>query len=378
MQAMHSGRFIRLGSVVWGSALLSGVLLAGIVAADVAPRQIHTSEAMIAASSESPGPLSLTGRIHFNINTNAYEASRAFYRLLGFVNAIGPFPQTNTLEMAHSMGMSEPYRMFAEIIYLGEELIDAARLHEPTGRMIDLIQWYEPENLSSAYSQLNALGFAKVVLGTDDLSADLKRLAMSGFEPIGPVATTDGGYRFAVLRDPSGTFVELRQNRTRAHALVNGSYVTHIDHLNINVSNLEQSLAFYRQLGFQADELRKRTSSEQEALARGFNTPFAVEEVMLSHWVDGSRVQLVQWLKPTDLTPPHPLPINHAGIQRMNYASDDIESDVARLQARGVPFVSPIVRCCDGDRSTMGIAVFEDPDGTFLQVLGTVEPLRSD
>ena len=62
----------------------------------------------------------------------------------------------------------------------------------------------------------------------------------------------------------------------------------------------------------------------------------------------------------------------------MNYASSDIEEDVAKLAAAGVPFVSPIVRCCDGDRSTMAIAVFEDPDGIFLQLLGTVQPLISD
>ena len=95
--------------------------------------------------------LNLTGRIHLNVNTNDYKASRAFYRALGFAQAIGPFPETNTLEMAHSMGMAEPYRMYAEIIYLGEDVIDPTRLHEPTGRMIDLIQWYEPQNTAPAY-----------------------------------------------------------------------------------------------------------------------------------------------------------------------------------------------------------------------------------
>jgi predicted lactoylglutathione lyase len=57
--------------------------------------------------------LSVTGRIHLNINTNQYQASRAFYRELGFARAIEPFPETNTLEMAHSMGMEKPYRMHA-------------------------------------------------------------------------------------------------------------------------------------------------------------------------------------------------------------------------------------------------------------------------
>ena len=108
--------------------------------------------------------LNLTGRIHLNVNTNDYKASRAFYRALGFAQAIGPFPETNTLEMAHSMGMAEPYRMYAEIIYLGEDVIDPTRLHEPTGRMIDLIQWYEPQNTAPAYGAMNRLGWRPRVL----------------------------------------------------------------------------------------------------------------------------------------------------------------------------------------------------------------------
>ena len=322
--------------------------------------------------------LSLQGRIHLNINTNAYAASREFYRQLGFAKAIGPFPETNTLEMAHSMGMSEPYRMYAEIIYLGESDIDPTRLHEPTGRMIDLIQWFEPENLQPAYGALNALGFIKVVLGTDDLNADLARMAALGYEPIGPVATAPNGAQFAVLKDPAGTFVELRQNSASAHALTNGSYVTHIDHLNINVSELQRSVPFYERLGFESASISERVSDQQESLARGFSAPFRVREAMLTHRADGSRILLSQWITPADSSPPHPLPINHPGIQRVNYASADIENDVAKLENAGVRFVSPIVRCCDGDRSTMGIAVFEDPDGVFLQLLGTVEPLVSD
>ena len=322
--------------------------------------------------------LSLQGRIHFNINTNTYEASRAFYRQLGFARAIGPFPETNTLEMAQSMGMASPYRMYAEIIYLGESEIDPSRLHEPTGRMIDLIQWFDPPNLAPAYPALNALGFVKVVLGTDDLNADLTRMAASGYQTIGPVGVGDAGLRFAVLKDPSGTFVELRQNRTRAHALTNGSYVTHIDHLNINVTELERSLSLYQLMGFVGAPIVERTSTVEEARARGFTAPFEVREAMLTHAIDGSGLLLSQWISPSDDTPPHPLPINHAGIQRMNYASADIEADVALLQRAGVQFVSPIVRCCDGDRSTMGIAVFEDPDGIFFQLLGQVEPLTWD
>ena len=140
--------------------------------------------------------------------------------------------------------------MYAEIIYLGEAAIDPMRLHEPTGRMIDLIQWYEPVNTAPAYAKLNALGFVKVVLGTDDLPADLER-----------------------------------------------------------------SLPFYERLGFEATPAVSRASSMEEARARGFDSPFSLREAMLRHAADGSRLMLSQWTAPFDPTPPHPLPINHAGIQ---------------------------------------------------------------
>ena len=322
--------------------------------------------------------LHLTGRIHFNINTNDYERTRSFYHLLGFVNAIGPFPETNTLEMAHSMGMDAPYRMFAEIIYLGAPDIDPMQLHVPTGRMIDLIHWREPANTQPAYAGVNALGIAKVVLGSSDLERDLGRLAAAGHFPVSAAVDLEGRYAFALLQDPAGTLVELREMPGQDAIETNGSFVTHIDHLAINVSDLARSLTFYQMLGFRADEVITRTSELDEALALGLPEPFTVREAMLEHSGDGSRILLSEWLTPRDLAPPHTAPINHPGMQRINYASTNIDRDVATLRAMNVPFLSPTVRCCDGDRSTMGIAVFEDPDGTYLQMLGTVEPLETN
>lgn len=329
------------------------------------------------ASAPEEPELSLTGRIHFNINTNDYAKTRAFYQRLGFVNAIGPFPETNTLAMAHSMGMDAPYRMYAEIIYLGPNDINPTRLHQPTGRMIDLIHWREPENVSPAYSAVNRLGIAKVVLASTNLARDLARMAEAGYEPIGMPAETANGEPFAVLRDPAGTFVEIRERLASSDSTaepLGETRIAAIDHLMINVSDLKRSLGFYKSLGFEADATVNRTSSVAEANAYGLASPFRVREALLRHRGDGSRLHLTQWLTPSDLTPPHGLPINNPGIHRINYASADIDADVALLKKRGVPLVSPVVRCCDGEQSTMGIAVFKDPDGIFLQMLGAVAP----
>jgi len=90
------------------------------------------------------------------------------------------------------------------------------------------------------------------------------------------------------------------------------------------------------------------------------------------HPADGSAIELVQWLQPSDPEGPYTLPINHIGVHRMNWATTDIEADVATLKARGVKFLTEIAPCCTGDTSTFGIVVFADPDGVYNQLMGNL------
>jgi len=318
--------------------------------------------------------LGLTGRVHFNVNTNAYAWTREFYRRLGFTHAIGPFPETNTIIMANSVGMRHPYRMYAELIYLGEGEIDPAKLMIPTGRFIDIIEWKEPRNVLPAYQGVNSLGIAKVTLKTSNLDADMASLRAIGTTFLSAPATRADGSRFVIARDPAGTFVELRQEPGAQPRLVNGSYVSEIQHLTINVSDFERSRAFYRMLGFTSGAKLPETESAEVARAMGLDAPYRVRAEMMVHERDGSRIELVEWLEPRDLTPPHAPPINHPGIHRINFGTTDVARDVAQLKAQGVRFLSPIAPCCEGDQSRMGIALFADPDGSFMQVMGGIEP----
>jgi catechol 2,3-dioxygenase-like lactoylglutathione lyase family enzyme len=319
-------------------------------------------------------PHYITGRIHFNINTNDYARTREFYRVLGFAHSIGGFPETNTLIMAQSLGMSAPYRMHAELFYLGPPDIDPATLTEPTGRMIDLIQWKEPANTAPAYSAVNRLGFARAVLSTSDLDADMAALGAFGTQFLGPPATRADGSRFAIARDPAGTFVELREEPGARPVLTNGSHVTAVHSIALNVSNFARSRAFYRRLGFTKREKLPVTESIEVARAMGLEAPFRRRGELLRHERDGSAIELIEWLKPRDSAPPYPAPINHPGIHRINYASTDLAADVARLKALGVRFLSPIAPCCTGDASRMGIIIMEDPDGAFVELLGAITP----
>ena len=95
---------------------------------------------------------------------------------------------------------------------------------------------------------------------------------------------------------------------------------------------------------------------------------------MIAHPGDGSGIELVQWIKHYDASPPYPLPINHYGINRLAYATSDLEADVAALKAQGVEFISPIAPCCSGPASTSDIIGFFDPNGTILELVGLITP----
>ena len=105
------------------------------------------------------------------------------------------------------------------------------------------------------------------------------------------------------------------------------------------------------------------------AQAMGFDEPFEIEGGILVHEIDGSELELVQWIKPFDPDLPYDIPINHFGIQRMALATSDIEADVAMLHRQGVEFVSDITPCCSGPDSSSSIVLFYDPDGILVELV---------
>ena len=322
--------------------------------------------------------LGLTGRVHFNINVANFKSSREFYRHLGFADAIGPFPETNTIAVARGVGVKKLYRMYAEILYLGRLGEEPLDLLKPTGRMIDMIEWKDPHNNSPAYPNLYNLGITRVTFTTTDLDADMDTMLASGTNFLSAPAKHADGSRFAVGRDPDGTFFELREPPGSVSQLVNDSHVTDIHHLTINVSDFERSREFYRMLGFTGGTDLPETGSMEVARAMGLDQPYRVRAEMMEHAGDGSRIELVEWQQPRDLTPPHPYPINHYGIQRINYATTDLANDIAKLKAQGVTFLSPVAPCCEGDASTFGFVLLFDPDGNFFQLMGAIVPEKKN
>ncbi len=320
--------------------------------------------------------LHLTGRVHFNVNTLDYDATREFYRALGFAHAVGPFPESNTLEVSHGVGIREIYKMHAELIFLGEADERMQDLLVPQGRFIDLVEWKHPRNTAPAYGEIYHLGITRVRFTTTDLDADMQRLQKAGAEFLsGPARYADGS-RFAVTRDPAGTFVELMEPPGAEPVEVLGSFVSDVHSLTVNVSDFERAREFYRMLGFTSGTPLPETQDPAVARAMGLEAPFRIRGEMLEHEADGSRIELIQWLSPGSDEPPHPAPITYRGIQRINYATTDLLGDIARLKAQGVQFLSPIAPCCEGERSSFAFILFPDPDGNYFQIMGPIDPDR--
>jgi catechol 2,3-dioxygenase-like lactoylglutathione lyase family enzyme len=321
--------------------------------------------------------LNITSRIHFNTNVSNYSVSRAFYQAIGFVGGFG-FPDTNTLAVAESLGIETPtfydgsagpeaggYLLHGNLIFLASF----------GGLFIDLIEFTIPRNDEPPYANLNHLGMARAALLTNDLDADyFYMVGVLGAEFLSPPATRSNGTRFAIFKDPDGTFYELIEVSPPVPLPTVITNIFSIAQVNVNVSDFERSRAFYRMLGFTGSVPLAATDSLEVAQAMGFNREFLIHGELISFPGDGSAIELVQWLDPVDPRPPYPLPINHFGINRLAYSTSDLAADVDALKAQGVEFISDIAPCCSGPASTTGIISFFDPDGTLIELVGDITP----
>lgn len=314
--------------------------------------------------------LNVLAWVHFNTNVSDFTASRAFYGVLGFETLTG-FPGTNTLEMAQAIGIQTPTAYDgSEGDHAGGYLL-RGELIAPGGFLsgvIDLIEFSIPRNEEHPYNAMNHLGVVRAIMETTDIVADYDYLTQAGVEFISaPVARSDGT-RFAIFKDPDGTFYELTEVDGESEE-TESTQIIRVGRVVINVSDYERSMAWYQMLGYKLTKKLPNTESLAVAQAMGFDEPFEIEGGILVHERDGSELELVQWIKPFDPDPPYAIPVNHFGIHRIALATSDIEADVAMLRRQGIQFVSDITPCCSGPDSSSGIVLFYDPDGILVELV---------
>ena len=144
--------------------------------------------------------------------------------------------------------------------------------------------------------------------------------------------------------------------------------LTRLFHVNICVRDMERSIRFYQQLGFnKVNDFTMEDPSVGEALgvqARKLRGVF----MRLGNDPNAPVLDLVQFIDPPTQGQPYPT-LNNVGICRIAFAVDDIDKTYADLKKMDVQFVAPLKKVDGPGGATIGVVCFKDPDGTVLELL---------
>lgn len=146
-------------------------------------------------------------------------------------------------------------------------------------------------------------------------------------------------------------------------------------HINVNVTNLEDSIAFYELLGFNVlmpgipylnlNQAKPETLNPEAAVA--LNIPLETTGRACIMQLDRGfpKLDLTEWPATQEMTA-GPLLNLDTGIVRMCLASQNLEKDYKELVEAGVRFLSQPKQTEEGKAD---IAICQDPDGTLIEII---------
>jgi catechol 2,3-dioxygenase-like lactoylglutathione lyase family enzyme len=149
-------------------------------------------------------------------------------------------------------------------------------------------------------------------------------------------------------------------------------------HVNINVTDLDRSIAFYRLFGFEVVFRQTLDPETSRETARAFDREPNGAEYALVRIGDDPRatcLDLVEWkTRPTEGRP-YALS-NNAGMYRILVHVEDAEAVLAALAAHGVTPMGAVIRATavEGQPPTTMFCV-HDPDGTVIEIASGLDHL---
>jgi len=136
-----------------------------------------------------------------------------------------------------------------------------------------------------------------------------------------------------------------------------------LHHTAISVSDLDQSIRFYRDLLGMILEWRidhKRGEALEQVLGlKNVDVSYA----MLSGW--GGKIELFQFHSPRGEAYPVDKPVCDKGITHIGFEVENVDGLYEKLVSRGVRFNSPLLVIRPGVK----VAYFHDPDGVTLEMV---------
>jgi glyoxylase I family protein len=140
-------------------------------------------------------------------------------------------------------------------------------------------------------------------------------------------------------------------------------------HVNVNCSDFERSLQFYKMLGFKV-ALDIPEVGDGSDTARGLGLPGSTARAAIMTLSDdphATRLDLIEWKSPRDAEKPYAR-LNHLGIARIALFTRELREEYQRLKGEGVRFISEPVTIRTGAGDAL-FACFYDPDGTILELI---------
>jgi glyoxylase I family protein len=146
-----------------------------------------------------------------------------------------------------------------------------------------------------------------------------------------------------------------------------------VDHVNIVVTDLDRSVAFYTDLlGFR--ETRRATLEGGWIDAVAGLDGVRARVVYVQPPGDGPRIELIQYDMPPGALIPENARANTVGLRHIAFRTDDLGEAVRRLELAGVTFLGSPQTVPDGvvrhDAGRKTLVYFHDPDGVILELAG--------
>ena len=144
--------------------------------------------------------------------------------------------------------------------------------------------------------------------------------------------------------------------------------ITHLDHVNIVVADMDRSVAFYRDVIGMEQAFETTLEGEWVETIIGLRDVKA-RCVFLKAPDGGTHLELLQFLSPTGTTVDCNAVPNTIGVRHLAFRVRDLTAFATRLRDAGVEPVSPPVTVPFpvADAGEKRLCYFRDPDGVLLE-----------
>lgn len=143
-----------------------------------------------------------------------------------------------------------------------------------------------------------------------------------------------------------------------------------IFHININCTDFERSLEFYKLLGFKV--IRDLGEGGNRRMSSGLRMPEDTRGravlMILGDNPRSTRIDLIEWKQPKTEGAAYPH-LWHAGMCRIALRTRTLQKDYDELKAHGVKFWSEPIMFKLKDGKEEGFACCTDPDGTVIELI---------